>query len=99
VLLVIAVGLLLSICRRNSPWNELFRTIFRMPLNGRDAELAEIDDLFGRVEAGAGGTLVITGPAGVGKTALAHWAVDRAAARGWQVLNTAAPRRQTGLLV
>ncbi len=99
MLLVIAVELLLSICRRNSPWNELFRTIFRMPLNGRDAELAEIDDLFGRVEAGAGGTLVITGPAGVGKTALAHWAVDRAAARGWQVLNTAAPRRQTGLLV
>lgn len=99
MLLVIAVGLLLSICRRNSPWNELFRTIFRMPLNGRDAELAEIDDLFGRVEAGAGGTLVITGPAGVGRTALAHWAVDRAAARGWQVLNTAAPRRQTGLLV
>ncbi|MEQ4722527.1 AAA family ATPase [Nonomuraea sp. B19D2] len=47
------------------------------PLRGRHRELAELDALVDRARAGHSGALVVSGEAGVGKTAL----VDRVAAR------------------
>ncbi|MGO8960670.1 MAG: AfsR/SARP family transcriptional regulator [Streptosporangiaceae bacterium] len=53
-----------------------------MHFAGRSAELAELDRVLGEAdEAGASAVILITGPGGVGKTALAlHWA-HRAARR------------------
>jgi DNA-binding CsgD family transcriptional regulator len=44
----------------------------------RTGELACIDGLLGAARAGCGGVLLITGPAGIGKTALLAAAADRA---------------------
>jgi DNA-binding CsgD family transcriptional regulator len=49
------------------------------PLWGRNHELAELDALLGRARNGRSGALVISGEAGVGKTALLDHAVARAA--------------------
>ena len=46
---------------------------------GRDREQAAIDQLLGDARAGASGSLVIRGDAGIGKTALAEYAVRQAA--------------------
>ena len=54
---------------------------------GRRAELAEVR-LLERARRGAGGILVISGPAGSGKTLLAEAAAADARARGFEVLWT-----------
>ncbi|MDP9796050.1 hypothetical protein J2S43_004562 [Catenuloplanes nepalensis] len=49
---------------------------------GRDRELAAVRRLLDRAAAGTGGHLVVTGPAGAGRTALADAAASEARARG-----------------
>ncbi|MFB4308280.1 AAA family ATPase [Actinomadura sp. GTD37] len=53
-----------------------------VPLRGRVLELAELDALVERARAGRSGALVVSGEAGVGKTALLDRTAARAAARG-----------------
>lgn len=60
-----------------------------MSLVGRRRELAEVGRLLDRAEAGAGGCLVVTGPAGAGKTALIDAAAELAGARGVPVVRAA----------
>jgi hypothetical protein len=50
-----------------------------MPLRGRSRELAELDALVENARAGRSGALVVSGEAGVGKTALLERTVARAA--------------------
>jgi tetratricopeptide (TPR) repeat protein len=52
-------------------------------LLGRDPELARIDDLLARAEEGRGATLLVTGDAGIGKTAFLAAAAGRARQRGF----------------
>lgn len=42
------------------------------PLVGRDAELAHLRELWRRARAGAGTSVLVTGPPGIGKTRLVH---------------------------
>ena len=49
------------------------------PLRGRRRELGELDALISRARTGSSGALVISGEAGVGKTALLDHAAARAA--------------------
>jgi DNA-binding CsgD family transcriptional regulator len=53
----------------------------------RHAELARIDRLLGDAHAGAGGLLVIVGPAGIGKTALLRAARGTASAAGMRAVS------------
>lgn len=53
---------------------------------GRRAELAELGRLLDGASRGAGGLLVISGPAGAGKTLIAESAVATARDRGFEVL-------------
>jgi hypothetical protein len=57
----------------------------RAKLVGRSRELTALDGLFDAVERGAGGVLLLAGPAGIGKSALAEAASSRAAERGYSV--------------
>ncbi len=50
------------------------------PLWGRSRELAELESLLGRARSGRSGALVVSGEAGVGKTALLNYAAAHAAA-------------------
>jgi predicted ATPase len=52
----------------------------------RQGELARIDRLLAAARAGRGGILVITGPAGIGKTVLVTEAGERAGRAGMRVL-------------
>src|SRR5262245_22115515 len=52
----------------------------------RQGELARIDSLLAGGRAGRGGFVVITGPAGIGKTALLTEAGERAGRTGMRVL-------------
>ena len=52
----------------------------------RQGELARIDRLLAAARAGRGGVLVITGPAGIGKTVLVTEAGERASRAGMRVL-------------
>ena len=52
----------------------------------REGELARIDALLATARAGGGGLLVITGPAGIGKTVLLGAARERAGRAGMRVL-------------
>src|SRR5262249_7219692 len=52
----------------------------------RQGELARIDSLLAAARAGRGGFVVITGPAGIGKTALLTEAGERAGRTGMRVL-------------
>jgi predicted ATPase len=52
----------------------------------RKGELARIDRLLTTARAGRGGVVVITGPAGIGKTALLTEAEERAGRAGMRVL-------------
>src|SRR5262249_20860628 len=52
----------------------------------REGELARIDRRLAAARAGRGGVLVITGPAGIGKTALLTEAGERAGQAGMRVL-------------
>lgn len=56
-----------------------------MSLIGRDQELSAIGALLDRLRAGVGERLVVTGPAGAGKTALLAAAAELAAERGIRV--------------
>ncbi len=73
----------------------MFRSVTRTdlpdtPLLERQAELAAIDDALDRATAGRGGTLVIEGPAGIGKTRLLDRAAAEAGGRGFRVLTARA---------
>jgi DNA-binding CsgD family transcriptional regulator len=52
------------------------------PLLGRARELAELDRRLAAAPAGAGSTVLVEGPAGIGKTALAHALAVRARGTG-----------------
>ena len=54
-------------------------------LFGRDAELRRIDRLIMASSAGEGRTLFVSGPAGIGKTAVLRWLDRRAEERGLRV--------------
>jgi hypothetical protein len=53
---------------------------------GRRSELAAVKELLDRAAAGTGGHLIVTGPSGAGKTALADAAARLARDRGLPVL-------------
>ncbi|MBO0877989.1 MAG: ATP-binding protein, partial [Pseudonocardia sp.] len=57
-----------------------------MLVAGRGAELAEVRRLLDGASKGAGGLLVISGPAGSGKTLIAESAAASARDRGFEVL-------------
>jgi hypothetical protein len=65
---------------------------------GRERELGEVGRLLERAGAGHGGTLVLAGAAGSGRTTLTEAAADMARQRGFQLLRagTAAPTAVTG---
>lgn len=70
-------------------WLARPRVVFCMVLGSlleRADELARIDALLAAARAGRGGVLVITGPAGIGKTVLLSKAADRAGRAGIRVL-------------
>ena len=67
-----------------------------MSVVGRAREIDAVDLLLDRTAAGSGGVLVLAGPAGSGRTALANVSAERARARGFAVLRVAAAERQTG---
>jgi DNA-binding SARP family transcriptional activator len=62
------------------------------PLVGGDAERAQAAQLLDRVSAGHGQSLFVTGPAGVGKTALLAWLEHTAHDRGLRVGSGVAAR-------
>jgi DNA-binding CsgD family transcriptional regulator len=61
----------------------------RLPLRGRAAELALLDEHLGSVSAGRGGVTLIVGQAGVGKTALLAEAIVAASSHGIQAVSAA----------
>jgi AAA ATPase domain len=61
--------------------------------------MEQIGRLLDRAEAGAGGLLVLVGPAGAGKTALLEATAGQARRRGFGVLRAAPVRGQPGRLV
>ena len=68
-----------------------------MDLVGRRRELTALDRLFDAVAGGAGGTTVIIGRDGIGKTALLGAAANRARQRGFAVVRLSVTR--PGLMV
>lgn len=56
----------------------------------RETELAALEAVLAEADAGTGGTALIQGPAGIGKTALAAELRERAEARGFAVLSARA---------
>src|SRR5215831_1921263 len=52
----------------------------------REGELARVDALLAAARAGRGGVLLVSGPAGIGKTVLLGAARDRAGQAGMRVL-------------
>lgn len=66
-------------------------------LVGRDAELRHVERVLDRLLVGSGGTLAITGPAGIGKTAFAAELRRRAVAGGADVVVGRSYRFQSGL--
>ena len=55
------------------------------PLVGRERELALLGSALDRAAGGEGGTLLLHGEGGIGKTRIARGAADDAARRGWSV--------------
>ena len=70
-----------------------------MDLVGRLVELRALEDLLERAAGGSGGLVVVTGPGGSGRPALADAAVELAHGRGLQVVRAAPARGQPGRLV
>ena len=66
---------------------------------GRRRELEEVGSLLERARRGSGGLLVLVGPAGSGKTAMAEAAAGEARRRGFEVLRAAPPEGQPGRMV
>jgi hypothetical protein len=66
---------------------------------GRDEELAEVERLLDRASRGAGGALVLTGPAGVGKTSMLDASAELATRRGFDVVHTSPSPGQPGRLI
>ncbi len=62
----------------------------RLPLRGREAELAALREALAAAVAGRGGVAAIEGPAGIGKSRLAAELVDAAAAAGARTASGAA---------
>ncbi len=56
----------------------------------RSAELAAVQEVLGRAAAGAGRSLLLSGPAGIGKSALVGYAREVARAAGFVVLSSTA---------
>jgi DNA-binding SARP family transcriptional activator/tetratricopeptide (TPR) repeat protein len=57
----------------------------RLPaLHGRERELQQVAQLLRQAGTGDGGTLVVSGPAGIGKSALLTWTERYAAEHGWR---------------
>jgi AAA ATPase domain len=69
----------------------------KVALVGRRRELQEIDRLLDRAETGSGGLLVLAGPSGSGRTALAREAVERARHRGLDVFPASSVGERPGL--
>jgi tetratricopeptide (TPR) repeat protein len=65
-----------------------------LPLIGRARERAVIDEKMADAQAGGGGTVVLLGDPGVGKTTLVNAAAQDAAARGFLVLRGACRERE-----
>ncbi len=61
------------------------------PLIGREAERARLQEAIDRLAEGAGGLVVLTGPAGLGKSRLLHEARAEATARGLRWVEAACP--------
>jgi len=59
----------------------------RLPLAGRDAQWQALGEAWQRVRSGAGGTVLVTGGPGAGKTRIAEELVTRALADGVPVLH------------
>lgn len=70
-----------------------------MELVGRDREKAEITGLLDRTVMGRGGLVVVVGPAGAGKTALAEYAAVQGKSRGLRVVRAVGVRGQPPRLV
>ena len=64
----------------------LSRMVLHPRVAGRQRELAEVSRRLTAARAGDGGLLLVTGPAGIGKTALSHAAAGLAAQDGLPVL-------------
>ena len=58
---------------------------FPLPLVGRDSEVAALGAWLEDVAAGRGGTTLLAGVGGVGKTRLVGAVAERAARQGWTV--------------
>jgi predicted ATPase len=67
------------------------------PLVGRVAELAVLNEAIGRAAAGSAQVVAISGEGGIGKSRLASEALQRAGARGFWTLGSAAGRLQRDL--
>ena len=67
-----------------------------MELVGRLREMGEIRQLLEQADAGLGGLIVIAGPPGSGKTAIANAAADEARRRGFEVMRASPARGQHG---
>jgi tetratricopeptide (TPR) repeat protein len=68
-------------------------------LVGRHRELADIERLLERASSGAGELLVVTGPQGIGKTALADAAAAQARRLGFEILWASASDSASGRLL
>lgn len=66
-------------------------------LAGRDDEIARIDALLARAAGGDSGTLLISGEAGIGKSALLDVTADRARATGMTVLRAQGWESEAGI--
>jgi DNA-binding SARP family transcriptional activator/tetratricopeptide (TPR) repeat protein len=54
-------------------------------LVGRERQIEALDQAMTRARAGRGGAVLVTGPTGVGKSALIELAVHRAGEHGWRI--------------
>src|SRR3954451_6548974 len=70
---------------------------FPLPLVGRDAELTALGNWLDDTTAGRGGTLLVAGVGGVGKTRLVASVAERASQQGWTVAVGRAYPVETGV--
>src|ERR1700674_2446017 len=59
-------------------------------LVGREGEIRRMTEIIDRVAGGQGTVVFLSGEPGIGKTRLAHWTLEAAGARGFQVLQAGA---------